>query len=220
MAGIKGGTSGLIAETGAASGANALHVQQRPISYGSLGHYMVGVITGTMAAGVGADSEIVQFRWTHASNLAVITLAELQFFNSLGTGFAAGLAQFDLTIARSFSAAGTGGGTVTMTGDLQSLRTSMGTSLVGEIRVATTAALGAGTKTLDSERISRMKCTVGTATNTNYLQTPAGVLYRAHDFEHPIVLAQNEGLIVRATVPATGTWEAGIRLGWAEVTAY
>jgi hypothetical protein len=220
MAGIKGGTSGLIADTGPASHANASHVQQSPISYNSLGHYLVAPITGTMGAGLGSDFEILQFRWTHASYLALILRAEILFFNSLGTGFSAGLAQFDATIARSFSAAGTGGGTETLTGDNNQLRTSMAASAVGEIRTATTAALTAGTKTLDSQRIGRMKCTVGTATNTNYLQTPAGVLYKHDGARHPITLAQNEGLIIRASVPATGTWEAGIALEWAETTAY
>jgi hypothetical protein len=38
--------------------------------------------------------------------------------------------------------------------------------------------------------------------------------------EHPIVLAQNEGIAVRATMPATGTWSASVLMKWAEVTAY
>jgi hypothetical protein len=38
--------------------------------------------------------------------------------------------------------------------------------------------------------------------------------------EHPVLLAQNEGFVVRATVPATGTWQFGITVAWAEVTAY
>jgi hypothetical protein len=38
--------------------------------------------------------------------------------------------------------------------------------------------------------------------------------------EHPLVLAQNEGISVRATVPATGTWIASFLIKWAEVTAF
>jgi hypothetical protein len=35
--------------------------------------------------------------------------------------------------------------------------------------------------------------------------------------EWPLVLVQNEGFIIRATVPATGTWEFGVLLEWSEI---
>jgi len=38
--------------------------------------------------------------------------------------------------------------------------------------------------------------------------------------ESPLVFAQNEGFVVRATVPATGTWQFGVTVAWTEVTAY
>jgi hypothetical protein len=221
MSAIKGYTSAAYVDTGAASHANALHVQASPVSYGALGHYAVTCATATMAAGISADSEILQFRWTSASYLALIHEVSVLAFNSLGTGFTAGIGQFDVTVARSFSAAGTGGTTLTLTGNNQKTRTSMGTSAVGEVRVATTAALGTGTKTLDANKMSLLRFTVGTATNTHYLGS-VDPLYRPDvgSGEHPIVLAQNEGLIVRTTMPATGTWDAYLRVRWSEVTAY
>ena len=38
--------------------------------------------------------------------------------------------------------------------------------------------------------------------------------------ESPLVLAQNEGFVIRATVPATGTWQFGCTVTWTELTAY
>jgi hypothetical protein len=36
----------------------------------------------------------------------------------------------------------------------------------------------------------------------------------------PMVLAQNEGVVIRATVPATGTWGHGVTMAWSEVATY
>jgi hypothetical protein len=38
--------------------------------------------------------------------------------------------------------------------------------------------------------------------------------------EHPLILAQNEGIVIQATVPATGTWQFGVKIDWTEITAY
>jgi hypothetical protein len=35
-----------------------------------------------------------------------------------------------------------------------------------------------------------------------------------------LLLAQNEGFVVRATVPATGTWQFGVTVVWTEVASY
>jgi hypothetical protein len=103
----------------------------------------------------------------------------------------------------------------------------MGASLAGEVRIATTAALGAGTKTLDTQDIgwivthsSGGVSVAAPIIGSSYLPTP--VLWTAEiaNGEHPVVLAQNEGVIVRATVPATGVWNLGMRIKWSEVTAF
>ena len=89
---------------------------------------------------------------------------------------------------------------------------------VGDIRIASTAALTAGTKTLDAQGFGGV---------VNGLSATAGVgIGEAAIFDstggsnYPLVLAQNEGFVVTATVPATGTWTAGLSIAWSEVTAY
>ena len=45
-------------------------------------------------------------------------------------------------------------------------------------------------------------------------------LYRLnHTNEWPVVFVQNEGFLVRATVPATGTWTFSVIIEWLEVAA-
>ena len=40
------------------------------------------------------------------------------------------------------------------------------------------------------------------------------------DGDYPVILAQNEGFIIRATVPITGVWNAGFNISWAELAAF
>lgn len=209
-----------------------LHVSSRPVSYGTLGHYAVAARTGLVAAGAAANSEIFHARWSDATRFAVIYDMWLDEFDNT-TGFTAGRFQFDLMMARVWSADGAGGTALTLTGDNQAMRASMGASLFGAIRVATTAALTPGTKTLDAQAIKILGGHVGAIANKHTIpQSPvvttaevaAGVgipLFQVDGgFHHPIILAQNEGPQVRATVPATGVWSATVSMKWGEVTAF
>lgn len=223
MAVIEGGTSGAIAEVGAASAVPA-HVASKPASYGGLGHYKYGSFTGILPAALAANSEIFQFRWTDATRLAVISKIRISASVST-TFFAAGVpVAIDIVKATSWSAAGTGGTRATVAALLKT-RSSMGSSLVasGDIAIATTAALGAGTKTL--ETISLAAIAAGgpiTASLSPQILAPCD-LWNADvaDGDHPLVLAQNEGFVIRSVaVPATGTWTAAINITWAELTAY
>jgi hypothetical protein len=37
--------------------------------------------------------------------------------------------------------------------------------------------------------------------------------------EWPLVFVQNEGFVIRGTVPATGTWEFGVLMEWSEIVS-
>lgn len=196
----------------------ALRASPRPIDPGALGSYCISQVTGTMAAGLAAESEVYQFRWTDATRLAAITKISFDGAGNTGTGFAAGFYRFSAYVARSFTAAGTGGTAATISGNNQKLRTSFGTTLLAESRVASTAALGAGTKTLDSQAIGA--ATGGTLTTAG-ISLPAWPLFESLAGQaHPIILATNEGVAIKATVPATGTWTASFTVCWTELTVY
>ena len=126
----------------------AMVVTLRPVEYGLLGSYRVSAISGTIAPGLAAAAEIYQFRWTATPQLALIWGFQIDGLSSDGTPFLANGSSVGMNIARSWTADGSGGTTITPTGNTGKLRTSMGTSLVGSMRIASTAALGAGTKRL------------------------------------------------------------------------
>lgn len=217
------GNGGTVAEVDGTT-FRSLRMTPRPVDHGSLGFYSYGGMTGILPAALAADSEIFQFRWTDATRLAVIRRVRLSAAVST-TMFAAGVpVQVDLIKSTAWSAAGTGG-TAISPAALLKRRTSMGSSLVasGDIRIATTAALGAGTKTLETYALANI-CAGGpiTATLLGTIFPPLD-LFAANvgDGDHPLVLVQNEGFSVRSVaVPATGTWSASISVEWAEVASY
>jgi hypothetical protein len=97
-------------------------------------------------------------------------------------------------------------------------RTGTDTTLLSLALLSTTATLTAGTRTLDDQAFGAAQFAVSAATNTVHLSTADGVLWdpdRHH--EDPIVLAANEGFVIRATVPATGTWQGVVSVDWREV---
>lgn len=211
------GNGGTIGEVDGTS-FRALRTSKRPMDYGALGSYAATGRTGVMAAALAANSEIFQLRWTDATRLCVITSVHCSGGGGIAA-FTAGAAIMELMIARSWTVAGSGGTAITLTGSNQKLRSSMGTSLVNDMRVASTAALTAGTKTLDAQPIgSIVKGVTVTAGDTIF---PAAHLYEINENDgQPIILAANEGIIVRATVPATGTWTTAIDVTWMEMAAY
>lgn len=211
-----GGFSNVVAEVNGTV-FRALCVTARPVDYGALGAYRMHLLTGTMAAGLAAAAEIFQARWTDATRLAVVTELQLDGLSGSATAFAAGFGVVNAAVARGWSADGSGGTAATITGNNNKLRTSMGTTLMGAIRASSTAALTAGTKTIDSQSLGAVSLSFGTVVSVQYanqvpLMGPPQVM--------PVVLTTNEGVVVRATVPGTGTWQAGVTMGWSEVTAY
>jgi len=224
MAIIEGGTSAELTGVGAEA-AKPMHTTAKPLPYGSNGHFSYGGFTGILPAALSANSEIFQFRWTHATLLAAIHRIRISASVST-TFFAAGVpVQIDLVKASSWSAAGTGGTSVTPAATLKR-RSAMSSTQVatGDIRIATTAALGAGTKTLEANSIATMAAGGPiTASLAPQIIAPGTVLFEAEvgDAGHHLVLAQNEGVVIRSVaVPATGTWTAAITIDWAEVGAY
>ena len=219
------GNGGTVAEVDG-TGFRALRVRNAPLDVGALGHYRLSMATGTIAAALAANAELFQFRWTDATRLAAIQ----KIIVSAGANVAATAAAavtLEATIARSFTVAGTGGNTATLTGNNQKNRTSMGTTLLGEARIASTAALGAGTKTLDTQGIGNITMGIGTGLLTVALNTSlmdrTDLLEQDGIEQHPVILAQNEGFVIKngAVVwPATMTWGLGVSVVWAEIAAY
>lgn len=239
MAVIEGGTSAALLEVGANT--KAAHVQDRPVDVGSLGAYQVSAVSGTMAAGLAAGSPVFSCRWGDATRTMLVRRVGILAQNA-GTAFAAGTTLFDLIVARSFTASDSAGTQVVLTGNQAKKRTSFGSSLVTDMRISSTATLTAGTRTLDTLAMATVRGAVQ-ATATNYVfigqqmgsyagMTAAAIAATSYGGSRcldlwfpeignswPLVFVQNEGFIIRATVPATGTWTLTVEVEWAEVAS-
>lgn len=211
------GNSNVVADVGGTT-FRALKTTAVPVDYGSLGIYRKSLLSGTMAAGLAANSEVFQFRWTDATRVCVIQSVQLDGLSGSATAFAAGFGKIDLVPARAWTADGSGGTAATLTGNNAKMRTSMSTSLGPSIRIASTAALTAGTKTLDTDPVGQLSLSFGTAVSVQYANTVNLIDEAAH--EMPLVLSTQEGFVIRATVPATGTWQFGVTVLWAELNSY
>lgn len=225
---IEGGVSTEVAGVGVEA-ASPIHFTAKPIPPGALGHYRIAATTGTLAATLAANSQLFYVRWTDSTRLCVVTRLKVSF--QCLTVFTAGtLTDFGFDLFKATSVSAGGGGTDLGALAKTKMRSSMGASLLdssGLMRIATTGLLTALT-TLDATAIAQ---SIGDPNLTN----PAGGTEEARvndptllfqpdiaSGEHPLVLAQNEGLVVRnRTVwPAAGTGIVQVEMSWAEVTAY
>jgi hypothetical protein len=89
----------------------------------------------------------------------------------------------------------------------------------GDVRIATTAALGAGTKVLDGVAVANIVGNTAAATGTTQIIPPGTILWaRDTGEEFPFVFAQNEGFVIRSVaVPGTGTWQFSVIVEWSEI---
>lgn len=198
----------------------AFKVTPRPIDYGAFGFYRLST-TVALVVTQAANGTLFSFRWGDATRLCVLQFIRLELLQT-AAATATIMPSYQVFIARSFTASDSAGTAITLTGNSMKKRTSMGTTLVTDVRKSAVAAgLTAGTRTLDAEPILEMP------TNST-ITTPNATTYRKDiDFtnsgDHPVVLAQNEGFIVRGPTVvfgAAGTANLYVDVAWAEVSAY
>jgi hypothetical protein len=196
-------------------------VSLRPHDVGALGGYRVTALSGQIAASLAAGSELFQLRWTDATRKFV--LHELQVGVVVdGTITAAVPIVLEAVVARAWSADGSGGSALTLTGSNGKMESGFGTTLVNAARIASTAALTVGTKTLD---VQGFGIAVGGSGTTAGASTPipmAGIFEPIAGVEPPLVLSTSEGFIIRSVLggPATGTWRLAVFAAWSEMTSF
>lgn len=227
MAVIEGGTSLELAGVGNQAFAPQ-HVSAGPMSVGAGGAYRLSLASGTMAVSLVANSEIFQFRFvTAASRVALIHGISISAAVNVAATTAV-LALFRATIARAWTAAGTGGTRAVLTTNNSKLRTSHATSEVNDAGISSTAALTAGTKTLDTSDIGAVSFAFGTGaitTGVSLTLVPKTNLMGEFmgSLAFPIVLANQEGFVIRNganAFPAGATWTFSVDVAWSEVNAF
>jgi len=199
-------------------------MNQIPFNDNALGAYSYGGITGILPVigTLGANAEIFQFRFVSAT-ARLCAVRRIRLSASVSTTmFAAGVpVQIALVKSTAWTVAGTGGTNINPSTFLKRKSTMQNSVIAdGDIRVATTAALGAGTKTLETLAQANLIAGGPITAGLNGTIFPAGtVLWSAESAhgDHPIELANQEGLsITVVNAPATGTWMAGISIDWVE----
>lgn len=212
---------------GAGSQWSPQHVTPGPLPPGTGGGYRLSMVSGTLAAAIAANSELFQFRYvTGAARVCLVHGISVSAGANVAAT-AAALLSLRATIARAWTGDGTGGTAATLTGNMQKLRTAFATSEVLSARMATTAALGAGTKTLDTQDIGGVAYGVGTGAITaavNLTLVPKTNLLGdfAGSLAFPLVLANQEGFVIRTSIiqPATMTWNLTVDVAWSEVQSF
>lgn len=181
------------------------------------GAYQLSLASGALTT-VAAAGPIFSFRWAPGTSaLCVVKRVSVGFVCTTAFGAAQQMG-FGVYVARSFSGSDSGGTAATLTGNNNKYRTSMATTGVTDLRIASTAALTAGTRTLDSQ-----------ALGTNYFYVPGVgtslaqtdlISYDANDY--PVVLANNEGLVItnQVLMGASGVGTAVVNIEWFEAASY
>lgn len=188
-----------------------------------LGHYRVGAPTGLFTAPLSAAAAVFSFRWTDSSSFAVLERITVGY--DMTTAFAAAqVVDLDCIIQRGFTSSDTGG-TVLLPSSANAgtnrVRASMSQSTIGDLRISATTALGAGTKTADSNPFGAAPMI---NTNTSGSGQANIDLYKLDTFgQHPIVFTTNEGFNVRNVTAWAGVASVGkyfVTVDWAEVEGY
>lgn len=188
-----------------------------PIAGGLLGAYSKSMQSGLIGAGAAANAPVFSLRYG-GTGIAVIRRVTISMTGT-ATVFAVGNATVQMFNARIFTASDSGGTAGTLTGDNAQLRTSLPASAVSSIQIATTAALTPGTRTLDTDPMAGLQIAVPATASLNLL--PQTILYEPGQAgDYPLELANNEGFVIQATVPATGTWFLQVRVDWEEYSAF
>lgn len=196
----------------------SLLVAQKPFNPGGTGGYFqMGLSSNTMAAGLTSASPVFSFRYTGSLVCCVrrvrVSLGDL-------VGFTAGFLNFNMFVARAFTASDSSGTAATLTGNNGKLRTSFSNATgVGDFRISSTAALSAGTRTLDAQQCAQLALSAITTAGQPMTNNAPDLFYKQPG-EYPLGLANNEGFVIQATVPATGTWQIGVDVSWDELASF
>lgn len=201
----------------------------RPVDPGSHGAYSVGQTSGVIAAGLAADSEVFQFRWANSGVNAVIQSITVSAAVST-TYFAAGVPlRLALYRVSAWTAAGTGGTALTPAA-LGKKRSSFASTVLasGDCRIASTGALGAGTKTIEGSAMHQISAGAPITSSLSgqvFLANTSMLPINIGEGDYPLVLSAQasayEGFVITAPeTPGTGTWKLVVNVQWTETSSY
>jgi len=199
-----------------------------PLEYTSvgqvLGHYRVKTFVSAQLWALGA--KLMALRWTDPSRFFVLLrMGASTLVTSAVTAQVIGT--LTLSVVRGYTVRDSTNATpITWTGKQQTMRTTMGPSLLmsgsGNIDTASAAAgLSGGSSSVDTDGIGYHSVTSLAGVGSGTVRTDLFVA-NVSNGEHPLVLAQYEGLNLfwGGVALASGAVEIDLDLIWAEVVVY
>jgi hypothetical protein len=215
----------------------AARITPRP--YEQLGTYAVAGASGALVTTVNspATNPIFCVRWNPSGSANFMVLQSLRVSGVVNTAittsqeFSLGMAMIrgfssnettNITSLLSYGAQNTSNNTKYRTAMTNSAFVTTSAGSTSQIAVATTANMTGGTRTVDTNYLSIISTSSGTAVGTNLWSAGFTSLYEYVPGAHPIVLTSNEGVGVYpvGTTLATGTVRLYFSMTWAEVSAY
>jgi hypothetical protein len=191
----------------------AARVTLRPAEM--IGYYSIAGASGALT-GVAAAGPVFSFRNT-GSNLILMRRVSIGFVTTTAFTTAQGLA-YSLVRANSFTASDSGGTALYTAGQNKHRNSFTNITSAPDIRISSTAALTAGTRTLETNSmgiVGGSSTAVGTSMGrTDMLEQDAG--------DYPLALAQNEGFVITNLIAmgAAGVIQLQVNVEFAEVSSY
>ena len=191
----------------------AIRVTLRPTEL--IGYYTFGGVSGALT-GVAAAGPVFSLRNT-GSNIFLVRRVSVGFLTTTAFTAAQGLS-YGLIRATGFTASDTGGTALFTAGQNKHRTAFTNITSAPDIRIASTAALTAGTRTLESQPMG----VVGGSSTGVGTGMPTEDILEQDSGDYPMVLAQNEGLIVTNLIAmgAAGVIQLRVSVELAEASAY
>lgn len=181
------------------------------------GSYRKAMTSGTIAAGLTAASYVYGFNFLTTAKNGFAVVRRITVSAGDLAGFTAGFINLQAFNTRPYSVIEATGGTAgTFTGNNGKLDSSIPVSAGANCYITTTAAISAGTGSDDADPFANCALSVAATAGAPLSPTPIE-LFRALPGEAALILrAIGEGFRLKATVPATGSWQLGVTVDWDE----
>lgn len=184
-----------------------------------VGSYRKAMTSGTVAAGLTAASLVYGFKWSPTTTAGLPQICQIRSITVAAgslVGFTAGFLNLQAFAIRDYKTLeGTGGTAGLFTGSNGKLATAMPTSNGAACYISTTAAISAGVGTVDTDPFAQ--CALSAVATAGLPPVPLTDLFYSLPDEPKLTLVNNEGFVIKATVPATGTWQLGVTVAWDEL---
>lgn len=188
------------------------------------GAFQLSATSGLIAASA-INSTVFSFRWAPGTGqYCLVKRVSLGVMTTTGPTVAQQLS-WGLFVARNWLTSDTGGTTLqpaslaqTVTGKY---RTALQSSVLTDARIATTGALSAGSRILDSQPLNSQNAWIG-ATASGVGTTLVNTNMKSYSInDHPLVLQNNEGFVINLTLASVVmVHQIIVNVEWAEVNVY